>query len=92
MSDDLVPRLQMLAALLGDPRPRATVRDAIAEIERLRAEVEALRADAERYRWLRGISEPDEIYIAVDSVNYRNRWALMGEQADAAIDAARSKP
>ena len=40
MTDDLIPRLQMLASLMGDPRPRATVRDAITEIERLRAALE----------------------------------------------------
>ena len=36
MDMTLIQRLQLLAGLLGDPRPRATVNEAIAELERLK--------------------------------------------------------
>ncbi len=36
-SDDLLLRMKMLVALMGDPRPRATVQEAMTEIQRLRA-------------------------------------------------------
>jgi len=70
-------------------------RDAEAENERLREEVERLKADAERYRWIRSrlrTSDSDSfgIYIGVDSERFLNRWALSEEEADAAIDAART--
>lgn len=57
---------------------------------KLLAERDALRADAERYRWLRDRSEDPDIFIGVDSPSYPNRWALIGDMADKAIDAARA--
>ena len=53
--------------------------------------IEALRDDAERYRWLRARPlDCDEIYVAVDSDKYPNRWGLRMAACDAAIDAARA--
>lgn len=58
----------------------------------LRDERDALAKDAARYRWLRDMSLHDDgfsdVYIGVDSVRYPSRWALRGEEADEAIDAA----
>ena len=58
------------------------------------AECGQLRADAERYRWLRdctfdkGANEVDErLYVACDDYVYRGKWALHGDDLDAAIDA-----
>ena len=58
-------------------------------IEALEAELAACKQDAERYRWLRH-EEGDigNLYIGIDSPAYKNQWALSGEKADAAIDAA----
>lgn len=71
----------------------SAMHEAAAEITRLRAEAEALRKDAERYRWLRARPlDDDEIYIAVDSAKYPNRWGLGGDDpngCDAAIDATK---
>jgi hypothetical protein len=63
---------------------------AIADFNAMRLEVEALRKDAERYQWLRSrpMSTDEEIYIGVDSSKYTTKWALSGEEADLAIDAA----
>ena len=60
------------------------------EIARLRAELEAARVDAERYRWLRqsDLDENFKPYIHAPE-NDMEFWALKGEYADAAIDAAR---
>lgn len=56
-------------------------------IEQLRR----MAADAARYRWLRARPlDCDEIYVAVDSDKYPNRWGLHAAELDAAIDAARS--
>lgn len=82
-----------------------SVEDAIADLfrayeekdvalERAKRERDANKEDAERYRWLRERERTDEldehgIYIGVDSHLYMNQWALYGEEADAAIDAAR---
>lgn len=69
------------------------LRQAAAEITRLRAEAEALRKDAERYRWLR-----DRLFGADWDWNNEGvpvvlfRWpdgASIGADLDAAIDAAK---
>jgi hypothetical protein len=55
-------------------------------------EARALELDAARYRFLRGqeLNDP-EIYVGVDSEQFKNRWALgAGDESkiDEAIDAA----
>lgn len=62
---DLVERLQMLQSLLGDPRPRNTVRDAIAEIERLRAALAGWRQYAYADLGFKRDSMPPEDVAAV---------------------------
>lgn len=52
--------------------------------------------DAMRYRWLRDEAHPDgvvndDIHVHVDSLHYPNRWALIGPELDAAVDAARKQ-
>ena len=51
--------------------------------------------DAKRYRWLRDGTVVDgaindELYVHVDSSAYPGRWALVGAELDAAVDAARA--
>lgn len=74
-------------------------RDAIDEIEALRAEVDALREDAARYRWLRDWSKgvPDgqrEIYVTQHALPHDDDDMdidLFDGALDDAIDAARKK-
>lgn len=59
----------------------------------LRKEIEALVRDAERYRHLRdGVLVDGEInedmYVHVDHPSYPNRWALIGDELDEAVDTA----
>ena len=61
------------------------------------AQHDAAEIDAARYRWLRGQELHDPaIYIGVDGIDFKNRWALgAGDETktDAAIDAAmKGKP
>ena len=60
-------------------------RDAIDEIEALRAEVESLRTDAERYRWLR--DKGDSITVC-DCASDGEWIPLHPENIDPTIDAA----
>lgn len=68
---------------------------AVNSLPALLDEVEALRADAERYRWLRDRkrlvdgAEDGGLYVGIESADL---WGLAGEDADAAIDAARHEP
>jgi len=54
------------------------------------AQLDAAEKDAARYRWLRGQELHDPvIYIGVDGIDFKNRWALgAGDETktDAAID------
>lgn len=56
----------------------------------LKSALEAAQADARRYRWLREActATDGEFFIGVDSPKHISAWALQGEEADAAIDAA----
>lgn len=61
-----------------------------------RAERDELVAMARRYGWLRdGVlvdgEVSDSLYVRVDSPDWPNHWALVGEELDAAIDAATAK-
>lgn len=65
------------------------LRQAAAEITRLRAEAEALRKDAERYRWLRDGADDGEWEC------FESKWLIKHDvygqgpaDLDAAIDAA----
>ncbi|CUR70327.1 hypothetical protein [Achromobacter xylosoxidans] len=58
-----------------------------------RAERDQLVAMARRYAWLRdGVlvdgEVNDSLYVRVDSPDWPNRWALVGEELDTATDAA----
>lgn len=75
---------------------RQDCNEAAWELRRLHAEVEALMADAKRYRWLRNEVLQDgeineEIHVAVDSDSWPDKWALVGDDLDKAIDAAIAK-
>lgn len=66
-------------------------KEALVEIEVLKAECDALRRDAERYRWLRTKGAlRREAHIAVLTKN----GGFVGEEevVDAVIDAALAKP
>lgn len=64
-------------------------RELFAAIKRLTAERDAALADAERYRWLRSdAATTDKDCPAVYMIDEGN--LLIGEELDAAIDAARS--
>lgn len=57
---------------------------------------DSVQEDAARYRWLRDEAHPDgvvndDIHVHVDSLHYPNRWALIGPELDAAVDAARKQ-
>jgi hypothetical protein len=61
-----------------------------------RAPADSVQEDAARYRWLRDEAHPDgvvndDIHVHVDSLHYPNRWALIGPELDAAVDAARKQ-
>ena len=60
-----------------------------AEIDALRTRLAEVEKDAARYRWLRHeVGDIGDLYVGIDSPAYPNRWALTGEEADVAIDAA----
>jgi hypothetical protein len=83
MSDDLIERLEMMRWFLTDPRPRATVDDAITEIKKLTAERDLLEKDAQRYRWLRDSGDAG----CIAPHTYWER-GCSGETLDEYIDAA----
>lgn len=63
----------------------AAIDDAAREVLPTQADAK----DAARYRWLRHeVDDIGDLYVGIDSPAYPNRWALTGEEADAAIDAA----
>ena len=84
---DLIMRLSMLAALMYDPRPRATVNEAKAELERLRAENDRLSSCIA------------VVKTEADGANARARlmfdakehWRERAERAEAAIAAAQQQ-
>ena len=65
----------------------------IEQRDKLKAEIAALREDAERYRAIRNGLEvdPDNSRIVVSLIDDFGGETLRGDEADAAIDAARSK-
>ena len=79
--------LRLADALEQDPMPMGWYLEAAAELRRLSAENETLRADAERYRWLRDHGDSG----CTQKDGYGGYELRMGEELDAAIDAARSK-
>jgi hypothetical protein len=61
-----------------------------------RAERDALVAMARRYAWLRDSVLVDgeingTLFVHVDSHEWPDRWALVGDELDAAVDAAIAK-
>ncbi|MCE2659523.1 MAG: hypothetical protein LW854_14985 [Rubrivivax sp.] len=83
-------RVDCLKGWLSAAKAEASV--AYLAFDRVTAERDALRADAERYRWLRDASIPDEqLHVHVDHPAWPNHWALIGEDLDAAVDAARAQ-
>lgn len=68
------------------------LREAAAEIARLRAEVEAMRADAERYRWLRQkiYIDPRQAILRIADT-FLSAGDSVPDMLDAAIDVARTE-
>ena len=61
-----------------------------------RDQLVALARDGMRYRWLRNEvlvdgEVNDSLYVHVDSPDWPTRWALVGEELDAALDAVMAK-
>lgn len=75
--------------------PVSMVQEIIVSINKLRAERDAAREDAERYRFLRSVDPDAE--LPATTLHKQNSWGkwyyspLLGEELDAAIDAARGK-
>ena len=90
-----VDKIMELVAYYGgwrEARGKAHAASVAAEKE-IRKEIKALVRDAERYRHLRdGVLVDGEInedmYVHVDHPSYPNRWALIGDELDEAVDAA----
>ena len=70
-------------------------RDAMwqARVRAALAHSEQNRADAGRWRFVRDalLTTDGEYFVGVDSAAHEDKWALCGDAADSAIDAARQQ-
>lgn len=85
-----------LALIAERPTCRKPFGESVSLSRGERDQLVALARDGMRYRWLRDEvlvdgEVNDSLYVHVDSPDWPTRWALVGDELDAALDAELAK-